>query len=147
MKPHQIAIYFRQNGLYVQPSLPSSKGMRALDCVGGRGEAGPGGPAALSGPEAFAVAEAGKRPQARRFAGDTTLPDAAGCRSFGEFADGTTACILIRVPDYVLVMRSVGDAEKGVIYGTPRQDELPPDTPLDELARIARNAIEGRDGW
>jgi len=147
MKPHQIAIYFRHNGLYVQPSLPSSKGMRALDCVESVSDGWAGLPAALSRAEAFAVAEAGKRPQARRFAGDTTLPDAAGCRSFGEFADGTTACILIRVPDYVLVMRSVGDAEKGVIYGTPRQDELPPDTPLDELARIARNAIEGRDGW
>ncbi|HAB15424.1 MAG TPA: hypothetical protein PLX89_18900 [Verrucomicrobiota bacterium] len=147
MKPHTLSIYYRQGVLYIQPSLPSRRGIIPLESVIVAEGGWSGLRAALMEGERIALLEAQKQPGKRHYADDSTLARAAGCRNFREFIPGTVQCTFNRVPDYVLVVRSLPNLELGAMVGTPRQDELPPDSTLDRLALVARDVIEGKNGW
>jgi hypothetical protein len=141
MKPHQLAVYSRGGALYVVPSLPSAKGMMSLDVVFPVVGGYDGLADALRLAEKEALKEL-ERPPPKRKLGDTKLLHAAGAQSFQEFIQGTTMCTIVRVPDYVLVMKSVPGPKGKAFLGTPRQDQLPPNTSIDELARVACQCLE-----
>ena len=141
MKAHELDVYLRKGDLYVVPSLPSRTGMVALDAVV-KVEGGWAGLAAtLREGERLALNES-KRPAAKRRTGKLEkLIEAAGCKAFAEFVQGTVMCSIVRVPDYVLVTKLLPDARRNTFEGS-HQEQHSPDTAIEELARIARRMIE-----
>ncbi len=146
MSPHQISVYQKDDRLYVAASLPSRTGMQILADVQIIPDGWEGLLPAMERAEALALSESAKKPAARQMGDANTLPTAAGCKSFAQFVRGTVGCVMVRTPDYVLVMRQVEDAEQGVLVGTPRQQKLPAKASLELLARHARTVIEGQEG-
>jgi hypothetical protein len=147
MKPHELAVYHRNGALYVVASLPSSKGLLTLDFVIPVQDGWEGLPSALREAERRSLVEAGLPPAKRHYSDGSTLARAAGSKDFGEFIKGAVMASFTRTPQYVLIGRSIPDLKHKTMEGTPRQEQLPPNTSLDELAEIARTVIEGRDGW
>ncbi len=142
MKAHQLDVYLRNGDLYVVPSLPSRKGMLALDAAIKVEGGWDGLAAALREGERLALKESERPAVKRRFGNLEKLVQAAGCESFAELVRGTVICSMPRVPDYVLVMKLLPDTKRSTFVGTSLQDQYPPDTPIEELARIARRVLE-----
>lgn len=147
MTTHMLAIYRCGDDLYVQPSLPTRRGMQALEYVAKVVDGWPGLSAALLQAEQFALNEAKKRPKARRYSDGSLLLQTAGYSSDAELSARSVVCLIYRLPEHVLVGKMVWKPTIESLYGTERQDELPSDTPLEKLADVAKAVIEGRDGW
>ena len=147
MTPHTLTAFLRRGEVFVVPCLPTKRGIHALDVV----VPVPEGLGALAQAlrEAEALAEQSARlPAARReFGENEKLVAAAGCRTWEEFIVDAVQCTIVRTPRFVLVMKSLPDLERKAMWGTPRQDKLPPDTPIETLAQVAKNVLEGKDGW
>jgi hypothetical protein len=142
MKPHQLDVYLRGDELFVVPSLPSREGMRALDTVVVVEGGWEGLAAALSQGEQLALNAAQQPASRRRFGKLEKLLKATGCRTFTELVRYAKMCSIARLPEYVLVDESVpgkyGNSFEGV-----GQQELPAESSIEELARIARRMLEG----
>jgi len=147
MTAHLISVYLCDDKLYVQPSLPTRRGMQALDHVSKVVEGWHGLSVALLQAKQFALNEAKKKPSARRYSDGNLLVQTAGYGTYTEFSQHSVVCLLYRLPENVLVGRMVWNPKIESLYGTERQDELPSDTPLEKLADIAKAVIEGKEGW
>lgn len=145
MKAHQLDIFLRAGRLYVVPSLPSRRGMEALDAVVAVAAGWAGLAESLREGERLAMDEAARPPAKRRRGNLERLLEAAGVATLAEFTPGTTVCSIVRVPDYVLVMKLVAGRKPGVLEGTSLQDQYPADTSIEKLADIARQVLESTE--
>jgi hypothetical protein len=142
MKPHQLDVYLRGDELFVVPSLPSRQGMSALDAVVVVSGGWEGLPAALRQGEQLALSAAEQPAPLRRFGNLEKLLQATKCKTFAELVRKAKMCSMARLPDYVLIDAMI-PGKNGNSYEGVDEEELPSDTSIEELARIARRMLEG----
>lgn len=141
MKPHLLEVYLCGDQLYVVPSLPSRKGLQALDALVVVEGGWHGLELGLREGEHIALNVADLPESQRPFGNLEKLLSKTGCKTFRDLVKTARVCSIGRFPDFVLVDQLV-PGKSGNSFEGENQLELPADTSLEKLARIARTMLE-----